>query len=178
MSQSPSLGRGRHRTPGGQVCVMELVSVLSGEPWSDHPRCVDPVLAAVARTVNDAVTAAAREQLAALAPQMIGTAPSSAATAARLVARCAATALKRPPRDESLRYALEWDLRNAHRRLRRGPKPAARRWAGLLERLYVHSAAMRVVVAVRAATAHTPDDELLALLRECIADLRAPSFEG
>ncbi|GLZ03103.1 hypothetical protein Acsp03_05700 [Actinomadura sp. NBRC 104412] len=174
---------------------MELVSVLNGEPWSDHPRCVDPVLAAVARTVNDVVAAPARERLVALAPDMIGTARAGGPAAARLVARCAEQALKRPPHDPSLRYELEWDLRHARRRL--GPSrdrdtksgksdasaghggpapPRPRRWRDLLERRKerrrVDQAAAQVTFAVRAAAAHSTDEELLGLLRDCIADLR------
>jgi hypothetical protein len=159
---------------------MELVSVLNGEPWTDHPRCVDPVLAAVARTVNDAVAAPARERLVALAPQMIDTAPSTEESAARLVARCAEHALKRPPHDPSLRYELEWDLRAARRGLmragHRGPPRRRRRWADLVERYrkrhHAEQAAARVTFAVRASAAHSTDEELLGLLRSCIADLR------
>ncbi len=32
---------------------MELASYLAGERWSDHPACTHPLLAAVARDVND-----------------------------------------------------------------------------------------------------------------------------
>jgi hypothetical protein len=48
---------------------MELASLVAGEPWSDHPACVHPVLAAVARGVNDAVTEASRPRLGALVPE-------------------------------------------------------------------------------------------------------------
>ena len=32
---------------------MEVTSVLAGERWTDAPRCTHPLLAAVARLVND-----------------------------------------------------------------------------------------------------------------------------
>jgi hypothetical protein len=194
----PSLDRGKHRTPGDHACVMELVSVLNGEPWSDHPRCVDPVLAAVARTVNDVVDGPARERLVALAPEMIGTAPSDRERsggpgpalpvdeeiAARLVERCAGHALGHPPHDPSLRYALEWDLRHAQRRLMRAghrapPPPPRRRWTVSLrrrrERHHIEQACAQVTFAIRAAAAHSSDKELLDLLRACIADVRQVS---
>jgi hypothetical protein len=46
------LDAGRHQRPEAGACLMEYVSVLSGEPWSDHPWCTQPLLAAVARAVN------------------------------------------------------------------------------------------------------------------------------
>lgn len=49
----PSLGRGGHPVGSGEACVMELVSVIAGEEWSDHPDCVHPFLADAAIIVND-----------------------------------------------------------------------------------------------------------------------------
>jgi hypothetical protein len=51
---------------------MELASYLAGEPWSDHPACTHPLLAALARDVNDYTSDAARGQLAGLIPSVIG----------------------------------------------------------------------------------------------------------
>ena len=45
---------GKHEHPEAGACVMEVVSMLAGEPWSDNPQCVDPVIAAFARRLNDA----------------------------------------------------------------------------------------------------------------------------
>lgn len=42
---------------------MEFASYLAGEKWSDHPACTHPVLAAVARNVNDLSTDATRASL-------------------------------------------------------------------------------------------------------------------
>ncbi len=80
---------------------MELASLVAGEPWSDHPACVHPVLAAVARGVNDAVCEACRPRLGALVPRMIGTAARGTPDerrayldrSARITLRCAAAAL-------------------------------------------------------------------------------------
>jgi hypothetical protein len=51
---------------------MELASYLAGEPWSDHPACTHPLLAALARDVNDHVDDHARLRLAPLIPEVIG----------------------------------------------------------------------------------------------------------
>jgi hypothetical protein len=51
---------------------MEFASLLAGEPWSDHPACTHPLLAAVARHVNDLTSDAGRGWLAELIPSVIG----------------------------------------------------------------------------------------------------------
>ncbi|MBX9247109.1 hypothetical protein ICW40_20155, partial [Actinotalea ferrariae] len=68
----PLLSAGRHRRPRHGACLMELVSVLAGERWSDGPRCTHPVLARLARLVNDATSDAARPVLALHAPSLVG----------------------------------------------------------------------------------------------------------
>ena len=47
------LDRGNHAYPGQGHCLLEVVSLFAGEPFSDHPQCVDPVLAAFGRHWND-----------------------------------------------------------------------------------------------------------------------------
>lgn len=68
----PMLDRGRHRSPRKGACFMELASYLAGERWSDHPACTHPLLAALARSVNDASSDTARPQLAPLIPSVVG----------------------------------------------------------------------------------------------------------
>ena len=51
----PILSRGKHRNPRRGACFMELASYLAGESWSDHPSCTHPLLASLARDVNDHV---------------------------------------------------------------------------------------------------------------------------
>jgi hypothetical protein len=51
---------------------MELASVLAGERWSDHPRCTHPLLAALAREVNDVTSDGDRQQLVGLVPTVVG----------------------------------------------------------------------------------------------------------
>lgn len=68
----PVLGRGKHRSPRRGACFMEMASVLAGERWSDHPACTHPLLAHLARLVNDFTSDAARQRLAPLVPSVIG----------------------------------------------------------------------------------------------------------
>lgn len=66
----PLLSRGRHRTPRRGASLTEVASLLAGEPWSDHPGCTHPLLAQLARLVNDHVSDAHRHELATLAADL------------------------------------------------------------------------------------------------------------
>src|SRR5215210_3603852 len=68
----PILSRGKHRNPRKGGCFMEFASLLAGEGWSDHPTCAHPLLAAVARHVNDHTSDAGRQRLTNLIPSVIG----------------------------------------------------------------------------------------------------------
>ncbi|MCB0896874.1 MAG: hypothetical protein H6529_17810 [Nocardioides sp.] len=68
----PILSRGRHRNPKRGACFMELASVLAGERWSDHPSCTHPLLAQLARQVNDAISDEGRRLLPPLIPSVVG----------------------------------------------------------------------------------------------------------
>jgi hypothetical protein len=68
----PVLSRGKHRSPRKGACFMELASFLAGEHWSDHPHCTHPLLAALARDVNDLIGDEARRRIAPLVPEVIG----------------------------------------------------------------------------------------------------------
>ena len=68
----PILAPGKHRDPCTGACFMELASLLAGERWSDHPACTHPLLAALARHVNDHTSDAGRQRLADLIPSVIG----------------------------------------------------------------------------------------------------------
>ena len=59
----PVLSRGKHRSARKGACFMELASFLAGERWSDHPQCTHPLLASVARMVNDATSDDARARV-------------------------------------------------------------------------------------------------------------------
>ena len=68
----PQLSRGKHRNPRKGACFMELASYLAGERWSDHPLCTHPLLATMARLVNDHTTDSGRDRLGRLVPSVIG----------------------------------------------------------------------------------------------------------
>ena len=80
----PSLTAGAHDAESGEACVMEYVSVLAGEPWSDRPECTHPVLAHEARTANDLLDDADRPRLVPLVGRLFGTSDDSPALRARL----------------------------------------------------------------------------------------------
>jgi hypothetical protein len=68
----PVLSRGKHRTARSGGCFMEFASYLAGEAWSDHPNCTHPLLASLARMVNDCSSDTARSKLVPLIPDVIG----------------------------------------------------------------------------------------------------------
>src|SRR5215472_4270366 len=89
----PVLSRGKHRGPRQGACFMELASYLAGERWSDHPACTHPLLAALARDVNDYTSDAGRAWLAGLVPSVIGLAGEDPHIDVRIALLSARTAL-------------------------------------------------------------------------------------
>jgi len=89
----PVLSRGKHRGPRQGACFMELASYLAGERWSDHPVCTHPLLAALARDVNDYTSDAGRARLLPLIPSVIGLAGEDLHIDARIALICARMAL-------------------------------------------------------------------------------------
>lgn len=88
----PILSRGRHRNPKRGACFMELASFLAGERWSDHPACTHPLLAALARLVNDNTGDANRGKLVQLVPSIIGLTSDDLRVDATIALRCATSA--------------------------------------------------------------------------------------
>lgn len=68
----PVLSRGKHRSPRKGACFMEMASVLANESWSDRPSCTHPLLADLARLVNDNTSDRNRGELAVLIPSVVG----------------------------------------------------------------------------------------------------------
>lgn len=60
-------GKGQHPpvTPTGDrdLCIMEAVAFVAGEPWSDAPSCASPVIAAFLRNWNDSLSDEDRDRL-------------------------------------------------------------------------------------------------------------------
>jgi hypothetical protein len=95
----PVLTPGRHRNPRKGACLMELTSHLAGEEWSDHPRSTHPLLGEVARQVNDLTGDDARQELALLAPDLVGLHPADRRATALVARECALAALAADPFD-------------------------------------------------------------------------------
>jgi hypothetical protein len=70
--QTIKLSPGKHSSPREGACVMELASMLAGEPFSDHPQCVCPVIGSFLRAYNDSVSDKRRQDLYAYAAMVVG----------------------------------------------------------------------------------------------------------
>lgn len=175
----PPIARGRHTGPDDGACLMELASMLAGEPWSDSPQAVHPVLASVARAVNDRVGDDTRSRLARLVPLMLHTDRTGLAGCAAVVAACAGAALDTEDCDMATRCGLEAARRRA-RRILGGRALSARLrahriavpLAGLLDWGYCHGAVLRTAEAVAVVANADPggrdeDETLERLLTAC-----------
>jgi hypothetical protein len=57
-----------------RMCLLEAAAYIAGEPWSDHPECVSPVLGAFGRQLNDVLPDDQRQKLKPYITRLIGTA--------------------------------------------------------------------------------------------------------
>jgi hypothetical protein len=190
----PQLSRGRHRSPKTGACFMEFASYLAGEPWSDAPQCTDPMLAHLARAVNDQLSDGRRGELAPDVPRVIGLRGDHRVLAPIVALRAAASALPHVAagRQQALAVALlalprllpegmperlRTDIDDALEAV-----PLAAEWA----RKHVRAQALKerdlrrgaAAVAVRLAAAGlaeacVPDPEslLIRMLRDAITDV-------
>ncbi len=71
--QTVRLSRGAHGAPEDGVCVMELASLLADEPFSDRPASVCPALREFLQGYNDRLPDQLRQDLYALASDVVGT---------------------------------------------------------------------------------------------------------
>lgn len=190
----PRLSRGRHRSPKSGACFMEFASYLAGEAWSDSPQCTDPLLAHLARAVNDQLRDGRRDEIAPDIPRVIGLRGDHRILAPLIAVRAAATAL--PVASAGRQRALAGSLlalpgllpphvANAVASTARAAldaAPHAEAWALDHVRRYPvrerdlrrHGCAAAVTLAVTGiAEACIPDPEslLVTLLREAITDV-------
>jgi hypothetical protein len=70
--QTVKLARGWHATPDDGVCVVELASMLAGEPFSDRPKSVCRLIGALLRAYND-LAGDRRQELYECAAMAVGT---------------------------------------------------------------------------------------------------------
>ena len=82
--QTVRLAAGKHDAPTEGVCVMELASMLAGEPFTDHPASVSPTIALLLRAYNDAVDDRRRQRLYPYAAGAVGSAGSAELERARV----------------------------------------------------------------------------------------------
>ncbi|WP_374970487.1 hypothetical protein [Terrabacter sp. BE26] len=87
---------------------MEMASFLAGERWSDRPACTDPVLAELARWVNDMLDHPHRQRLVMMVPEVVGLTPDDprATTGLLLTAARAALPVAAPERQCIMALAI------------------------------------------------------------------------
>ena len=162
-----------------EPCVLELVSKLAREPWTDRPTCVHPVLGSIARMVHDHSTKAGRRALLPLAPDFLQTAKPGFEGSARLVALCVSTALATAGEltdEERARLSTAHQTAMYLLDAEEGPGGAARWWLPVLDRVGLSEPFYRTFVATEhaaeavAVTARAADDvQLRQLLKQCLA---------
>jgi hypothetical protein len=104
------------------LCIMEAVAYMAGEPWSDSPACASPVISAFLRSWNDGLSDDDRDRLlpaAVWVPRLVGSRGDDAAEERRAY------------------LALDWLIR-VH-------TPA---WLALVPSLAPHAAALRALPEV------------------------------
>lgn len=198
----PALSAGKHRSPRRGGCFMEMASFLAGERWSDHPACTHPLLAELARQVNDRVTDDCRQRLVPKVPSVIGLTSDDPHVDVRLALFAASTAL--PVAPEPTQRALAVAVLTCARVLESldGPGdgtidadvnevleavPMAATWAARFSRGSVptvrgfrrHAAPNAVRLSAKgiaAAAIPDPDDKLCSLLEQAID--RFPGWAG
>jgi hypothetical protein len=82
-----TLTHGGHSARDQGVCLMEAVAWAAGEPHSDHPRCVSPVLTSMGMRLNDNLDDTERQQLKPYIFKVIGTRGDGKDPARRRMAR-------------------------------------------------------------------------------------------
>ena len=65
---------GEHYPASTEMCLLEAAAFQAGEPWSDHPVCVSPVLVVYGRCLNDALPDETRQRLVPFVPRLLNTA--------------------------------------------------------------------------------------------------------
>ncbi|GAA4909113.1 hypothetical protein EV188_104167 [Actinomycetospora succinea] len=174
----PVLEAGAHRDAEAGSCLMEYVSVLAGERFTDRPRCTHPALAAVAWQVNDAVSSTARQQLGTRAVTLIGLGRDTGVDVRPLVlATIARAGLAIDPANRffpRLQRKLERRAELRPRRRARGEEGDGGRLATLLHVGPVNHACAHLLVAARVADldADARDRMLIGLLDDTIAAVR------
>ena len=168
---------GTHLSPEDGACLMEWVSALAGEPWTDHPTTTHRLLAHLGRLVNDAMSPNARQGLIALGPRLSGLDSQRPAMTAEVAELTTAYALSVRP---GLRLAWMHGAADRHRRWVTRQRGLAGRGgvvSRVRRRIYDHGPAHRAVETAVMALARTADADLhlRRLLEEAVTHLEACS---
>ena len=178
----PVLEAGAHRDARSGSCVMEYVSVLAGERFTDRPRCTHPAVAALAWQVNDAVSHEARQQLGLRAVDLVGAGRDLDGPVRPVVLAAVARAgLRLDPTSRFFtrlaRRVEEAQAKAAQRRAegRDAGDGAGGRIATLLHVGPVNHACAHLLVAARAAGLDEAERDavLVDLLDDCLTSVRA-----
>jgi hypothetical protein len=177
----PVLEAGAHRDARSGSCVMEYVSVLAGERFTDRPCCTHPAVAALAWQVNDAISYEARQMLGLRAVDLVGAGRDVDGPVRPVVLAAVARAgLRLDPTSRFFtrlaRRVEEAQAKAAQRRAegRDAGDGAGGRIATLLHVGPVNHACAHLLVASRAAglDAAARDAVLVALLDDCLSAVR------
>jgi hypothetical protein len=165
----PVLARGTHLTPNHGACLMEFVSILAGEAFSDSPRCTHPALATLARVVNDTVSDGARPALLQFAPLLAGADSPTAHTAAIVEASLQSAMSALPDSGRLARHHRRARRRAAAVVARNATSPhLVRWWHRLTDLLYLRGPAQHAVAALVTATDKLEVGDRDALLTGCL----------
>ncbi|MEU3853867.1 hypothetical protein [Streptomyces sp. NPDC029554] len=168
----PLPGRFAHLHPDDGACLMEAAALLAGDRFTDSPAGTHPVLAALARAVNDSVGDAARLALWPLAAELADTRPPGRAHAPQLVGMAVEAARRVRPSSRTLARHGRACRRRAERVARSPAAGPANRVADLLWWRGPGSRHLDHAVRVLSA-APDADRRLSALLRQAVAAARA-----
>jgi hypothetical protein len=69
----PVISGGKHSSPEGGACVMEYISLLAGEEWTDYPKCTHRSLANLAQRANDTLPQSRRHEMFSRINRLFGT---------------------------------------------------------------------------------------------------------
>ena len=126
------------------LCIMEAVAYMAGEPWSDSPACASPVISAFLRSWNDGLSDDDRDRLlpaAVWVPRLVGSRGDDATEERRAY------------------LALDW--------LIRVQTPA---WFDLLPSLAMHAAALRALPGVVDRASAAASQDVVAAARDAAGD--------
>lgn len=169
MTDGVRLDRGGHAGPASGSCLMERVSVIAGEPFTDRPRATLPALAVLAQQVNDRVSDDARQTLLPLVPALATSATDDPRASWALVAVCARQVLARRPGDPLATRLLRRAARARSRWSRVRLRGRAGRLAGLRALPDLVAAFHRVASLSGPSGSAERDAVLVALLADAVA---------